>query len=121
MGDTVPPVLSIAPEGVEHARLITGIELPGGKPDPQPGGKGYIGGLPATEVRRIRAKARRYNDGRHAEFVKDAKLRMYEHALKLEALTRYAEDAIHASQCAAAYRKAVLDIVAMHTPEKGKK
>lgn len=90
------------------------------RPDPKPGDRGFIGGLPPTEVRRIRARARRYVDGHHAEFMADARLRMYEHALKLEVMARYAEDLAAASACAAAYRKAVLDIVAMHTPEKKK-
>lgn len=108
---------------VPHAEPAVFDQERGAKPGPgsdaKPGDKGYIGGLPKEEVRRIRAKARRYLD-HHDEFLKDARRRMYEHTLKLEALVRYADDANQAASVAAAYRKAVADLIAAHAGGKAK-
>lgn len=84
-------------------------------------GRGHIGGLPAAEVRRIRAKAVRFAAGHHEEFMAEAKVRMYEHALKLDAMTRLADDAVNSANLAASYRKAVVDIHLAFQPTKGKK
>lgn len=107
MGSPVPPAL----EAVEEESVSS---------DPKPGDKGYIGGLPPTEVRRIRAKARRFTENVE-EFKKDALHRMIEHALKLDAMCRYATEANAASAAAASYRRAVSDIIAAVTPPAAKK
>ena len=95
-------------------------EVEGEEASDKPGQKGFLGGLPPAEIRRIRAKARRYADGHFDEFIGEAKVRMFEHTLKLEAMARYAEDSNAASALAASYRKAVADVVAAFSPKAKK-